>query len=402
MMPSGPNVRTQPATRPAPLHRRYRPVAAAPGRRAWPAGLLGTAVLVGCAEAWLARQGTRFNDPVSACCAFSAAEAAGAKAKGADVLFAGDSLVKHGLFPAVVSRSTGRPAYNLAVAAGPSPITYVILRRALDAGARPSAVVFDLKPSLLVGGPKYSLRAFQQVLGPREVLGLARASGNGEFAAGLFLGSLLTSYRARHDVRADVLAALDGKVSRTQTLNAIGLRNWSVNLGANVATPNPGFGGAVPESEHEALLSDRFHPHRVNDQYARATAGLLADRGINAYLLIAPLSPAVTERRRRAGTLAKYEAYVRGLQAKYPGLTVLDASAAGYPASVFVDPIHLDARGASTLSADVAEVLRGDAPSKALPASRWVTLPPYREVAAGVTLEDVEHSRERLGVAPFR
>ena len=71
---------------------------------------------------------------------------------------------------------------------------------------------------------------------------------------------------------------------------------------------------------------------------------------------------------------------------------MLDARESGYPASVFVDPIHLDSRGTLALSADVAAVLRDDLdrPGEPRPPKRWVRLPDYRERPWPADLEDVE------------
>jgi len=62
-----------------------------------------------------------------------------------DVLCFGDSQMKFGIAPHVVAARTGRPAYNLAIVGGQPPASYFLLRRALEAGARPSAVLFDLQ-----------------------------------------------------------------------------------------------------------------------------------------------------------------------------------------------------------------------------------------------------------------
>jgi hypothetical protein len=114
----------------------------------------------------------------------------------------------------------------------------------------------------------------------------------------------------------------------------------------------------------------------------------------------------VHERRRRSGSDAKYDAFLRSLQDRYPALTVLDARDAAFPASVFVDPIHLDIRGALALSASVADVLRGDLdPARsALPADskRWVRLAAFRERPRPEALEDVELSRARIGASTRR
>lgn len=387
-------------------HRRFRlehetrPTDARPrARTALPLGLFGMLALVAVLEGAVERGGPRFQDPVSYSWSFSA-RAAGEWAPGADVLCLGDSLVKHGLAPAVIEDVTGRRAVNLAVAAGPSPVTEALLRRALDAGARPSALVFDLKPGLLAGGPRYPLRYWPEALNLPGLIALVRQSGGGSFAAELALSAAIPSFRHRHEIRGDLSAALRGESGPFLAINAVCRRNWEVNAGANIATPRPGYTGVVSEAQHEKYLSRNFFAHRVYAEYARRVVALAAGRGIKTYLLIPPEVPRLHERRTVTGAGEKYSAFVRSLQALRPALTVIDARDSGYPASVFVDPIHLDARGAVAFSADVAAVLRRDLddPHTPLPSKRWLRLPPFRDRPLPEGLEDVEHSRERLGI----
>ncbi len=112
-------------------------------------------------------RGARFLDPVASCWALAARDAT-THAPGRDVLLIGDSLVKHGLAPALLDQTAGSNSYNLAIAAGPAPATEALLRHALAAGVRPRAVVFDLKAGLLAGGPRYSLRQWPHVLDPLD------------------------------------------------------------------------------------------------------------------------------------------------------------------------------------------------------------------------------------------
>ncbi len=62
---------------------------------------------------------------------------------------------------------------------------------------------------------------------------------------------------------------------------------------------------------------------------------------------------------------------------------------------MFADKVHLDRQGGATFSADVAAIVRRrlDDPSRA---PRWVELPPYRDVATGVPVEDFTESRHAL------
>ena len=384
-------------------HHRFQPTSEG-GRRAaggLPAGLLGMLALVAAVETTVATRGARFVESVLFASHFSA-RAVREKAPGCEVLCLGDSLVKHGLAPRVIGEVTGRRAYNISTPGSTVVVTHALFRRALDAGSRPLAVVFDLKPSMMVGGPHYTLRLLSEALTPREALDLCLSVRSGSFAAEFYLSSYLITYRRRPEIRNDIVAAFLGKSHSFCDENRVCERNWTVNDGANISNQRPGYAGTVTDAEHGHLISHGFFAHRLHAEYARRLVALAADRGIPAYLVLPPFVRDLEGRRRQTGAEPKYEAYVRSLQDHFPGLTVLDARDTGYPPSVFVDPIHLDKRGALALSDDVANVLRVDLDRKGEPPppKRWVRLPAYRERPVPPDLEDVELSRARLGLKP--
>jgi hypothetical protein len=59
------------------------------------------------------------------------------------VLVPGDSQVECGHQPPLLARRPGRPVANLAVVVGQAAATFALFERALQAGARPHAVVVD-------------------------------------------------------------------------------------------------------------------------------------------------------------------------------------------------------------------------------------------------------------------
>jgi hypothetical protein len=353
--------------------------------------------LVATVEAFVARDVLDFSDPVSLSWRM-AAEDARDVAPGRPILCVGDSLVKHGLIPRVIASRSGRGAVNLAVAQGPAPATFFLLRRALEAGARPSAVVVDFKPSVLAGGPRYNVRYWQEILAPRECLELARSARGASLLAEVALGRLLPSFRARHEVRSNLLAALRGESDPLGGINRTCRRNWTLNDGANVAARNPAFAGEVGPDDAKRYLTHAFRCHRVNAEYIGRLLALAGSRGIRVYWLLPPLAPRLQDRRERDGAEAGYVRFVRSLQARHPSVTVLDARHAGYDHTLFVDASHLDGRGAYTLSRDVADALRRDLSGPVATGPRWIDLPAYRDCPAEVALEDVEQSRRAVGV----
>ncbi len=405
-----PNVGTASNSREAGLapraipHRGFREKLAGPElRRGFgarlPWGVAGMLLLIGLIEFSIARAGSIFFDTICYSWSFSA-RALPFEAPRSEIILMGDSLMKHGVVASVIEAGTERRTYNLATAAGPAPITGFLLERLLKTGARPRAIVFDLKPSMLAASPRYRIRQWQEILTTGEAVAYARQAGSVKFAVELFLGRLLPSLRARHDIRSELAAALQGKVSPNRRANDICARHWAVNAGSHVVPPNPAFNGRLTEQQQMDVLSHRFKLHRVNASAARGIARLAATHGIHLYLLVPPFSPEVIERRGQTGVDKEYEEFLHGLQAQNPAMTIVDARLSGYPASVFVDATHLDGRGAVSLSRDVAAVLKQDLASDAgsIPEGRWLRLPSYSEAPQGLAIEDTERSRQLLGI----
>src|SRR5690242_11471473 len=113
-----------------------------------PAGLLGMLCLVGAVERWVSHHSYDFTHPEL--WDWKAASAAAQKiAPKCEILCLGDSLLKVGFLPKVLEHHTGKSSHNMAVFAGQAPGSYFLLRRALESGARPKAVVVDFKPTIL-------------------------------------------------------------------------------------------------------------------------------------------------------------------------------------------------------------------------------------------------------------
>ncbi len=69
--------------------------------------------------------------------------AKGRAATGAEVLCFGDSQVKTGIAAVALEARLDRPVYNLGMMAATPAGSYFVFKRALDAGARPRAIVLD-------------------------------------------------------------------------------------------------------------------------------------------------------------------------------------------------------------------------------------------------------------------
>jgi hypothetical protein len=264
-----------------------------------------------------------------------------------------------------------------------------MLRRALEAGARPRAVVIDYKPAMLAGRPRDFGRNWPELLNISECLELSWAARDATFFASATLAMLFPSVRARHDIRLNIALACQGRgsVFRADTLRY--WRHWLVNQGGQVTAPNPDFSGEVSPEIQRRLMSHTFWCDRVNAKYVKKFLTLARDCGIKVFWLLPPVSPAVQREREKSGAEDGHLRFVRAAQKQYPELIVVDGRHSGYRNSVFIDPLHLDSRGACALSVELAEVFdeygRGGVSSP-----RWINLPAYRPRATSLALEPIE------------
>ncbi len=368
-----------------------------------PWGALGTIGLIVAIECAVARNWLDFSDPVSLSWTYSV-RAAETQAPGSDVLCLGDSLVKHGLIPSVIEHVSGRRTVNLSAARAPALMTYSVFQRALEAGARPSAIVIDAKPAVQLGGPEFNARGWQGVVTVRDALELLEMTRNTSFVASTLMGRLLPSLRSRLEVQSCLLAALRGETDRLHSINRVLWRNWTVNRGANIVSADRLYRGEVtPEVERE-LYPGLFYVDPANARAIERLVQLAGDHGIPVFWVLFPVCENLQSLRDRSGAEAQYEQFVRDIQARHPGvLTVLDARRAAYPAALFADATHLNCRGAIALSRTVAAAIDPrPSPRPALVDSGWINLdlPTDRPARFAVPLEDLEQSRSILNISP--
>ena len=366
--------------------------ALARGRVPW--GLIGMLGMLWAVEAFVGRNALRFMD-VSELDWMSSGRAAVSKAGRFDVLAFGDSMLKFGIAPRVIEAKLGRTVYNFAMLDGKPSLAYIVFRRAIEAGARPSAVLIDHSPEAL-NQPAWHLLTNPHwnalLLGPREAWDVSRTFHDREFFGRMVVARLLPSYRCRGQVRANIMAALQGKAGPNLENNGPLRRNWQVNRGGILLPKQPAFQGDIPPGFAGDLLNDQCAIQPENAHYVRALLRLAAEQKVPVYWLLPPNAPRLIAHRDGNGVHAKMDRFIRGLQANFPNLTVIDARHSGYRNDVFVDPVHLDRDGAIALSSDVAEVL-GRRLDGSGPVPRWVELPSYRDRPVAVALEDVDGSR---------
>lgn len=361
-----------------------------------PHGFLGMLALVLGCELAIARQGISLLNVQPAMFRF-AARAAEREAPHCDILCLGDSLVKLGLVPRLLEAELGRSTYNLALIAGQPPSSYFLLRRALEAGARPSAVVVNFKANCLSYPPWVNVRQWCEIGGLRDCLELAWAAPDAHVSGTILTDWLLPSFQSRDQLRSWILAALAGQSGASYSETVPYWHNWSANQGAQIMPKNP-VGRTDPKLlEKSIYYPDQWWCDPVNARYLQRFLKLARTHNIPVFWLLAPIQPCVQAKREQNGLDERYMKLVQRALAKFPNLFIIDGRHSGYEPDVFIDFSHLDRDGAAALSAGVASVLRDHFTRGSDRESRMVALPAYEAPRTGSELEDLAQSRLALG-----
>ncbi len=347
-------------------------------------GMLGLVLLV---ESFIARNETSFRNPWGWDW-FLTDKAARRQVKDCDVLCFGDSLMKFGVAPRVIEQRADLKTYNLAVSAGQVPGSYFLLRRALESGAKPRAVILDTIPHLLAEGLGSNAMIWPELVSMRDCLELSLRARDADFFAATSLAKLLPSVRDRAEIRTSILAAFRGEPPPIKGGIGTCIRNWKVNRGAQVMAHNANRPPGDVEGFGSALFPDSWRANPLNTHYLREFFRLAESHNIQVYWLLPPLGEEVQRRREAKGRDAEYGAFVDAVRSKHPRVIVLDARRAGYGDAVHIDPIHLDSLGASSLSRDLATILRREPDGL----TSWIELPKYREPPSNVPVEDLERT----------
>ncbi len=359
-----------------------------------PLGFLGMIAIIVGTESLVATHPITFMDHNALSWSYANAQTK-TSVVSAEVLCLGDSRVKFGLVPRVFEAATGMSTFNLAVTGGPAPSSYYLLRRALDSGAKPTAVIVDFDDKLLEEEPigHKALAPWAELLTAREAWDLGSRLNEPEFAPGILVRQLLPTLRNRFELRNIVVKALRGRGPGTKEASRAALRNWMVNQGAQVSMkrtfkvpPEP------PPPPH--FVEGTWSANPQNVLFVERFLTLAEQRGIPVYWLLTPRCPGVQTWRDWYGGEGRFARFAASFLVRFPHVTILDARHSGYGDDVFIDTVHLDRDGALPLSAAVAAAMQ---PKAGLGAqSRWITLPQFQPDRGRVTVEDFEESRLAL------
>ena len=332
-----------------------------------PVGLVCTLCMVTAVESLVASAPVELSDYMSLSWRASALRA---RTTRSDVICLGDSLVKVGLLPNEIERGSGYSVENLAVFGGQACSSFFLLRRALESGCRPSAVLVDFEPNLLAAVPKSSAPYWADLLDARDAVDLVWHTRDVPLVTRASLAWLLPSHKGREVIRRSIRHALAGAADPEWTERRELVRNWTVNRGAHIVT-DPSRTSPTAAVRNDGPSVANWAPSRINRLYLRRLINLAAANDVTLCWVLPPTTPSYQEHRRRIGVTQRYERMIHDFQSQYPGLIALDARSLALDDSFFRDRIHLNQRGAVALSAAVATAL-----SRASTGSRWIALAP--------------------------
>lgn len=363
-----------------------------PCPRSLPWGLLGMIAVVIAVESFAARHENGLFLRIDAWSWKQTGKRAERAALKSRVVCLGDSLVQVGVASPIIETETGLSTCNLAISGGQAASSYFLLRRVLDAGGRPDALVLDFFPRHLQSSPLLGLDPWVSLTRLGEVIDLARTGRDVEFLGRVALAKILPTVRLRPEVRANVLAALRGEDQGDKHhVPPFLRRNMEVNRGGLLCPSTPALDKDL-NAWSKTYFPARWSCHPIHERYIERLLSLAESRRIRVFWLLPPLQPALQERCERSGFDARHVEFVRRYQARYANVTVLDGRHARYDPRVFFDPHHLARDGAAIFSTDVASTVRRGIESDP-PLPHWVDLPSFGERPIDGPLEDVEQSR---------
>ena len=355
------------------------------GRAAAPRGLLGMIGILILLESFLNGHDLNFTAPWDWDWRTTGKLTARRQGK-ADILLFGDSLMKFGVMPKVIQQRSGRSAYNFALHTGQTSSSYFMLRRVLDAGNHPQAVVLELTPHMFAHDTATNARLWPEMLTLAECFDLARTMRSPDFFAATMLGHLVPSIKERHDIRAFIHASFLGQPTgpwRDQIPSY--RRNWKQNQGAQLMPD--GASPPIDPVHWEQSLYREWRPDPVNLAYLHRFLKLARSAQVPVIWLLPPNQPSILARTEASGYDAAYTRFVTQIAAQYAGVTVLDARRSGFEPAEFNDGIHLKRPGALRISVAIGDLLRDH-----LPVGGWVKLDAGAPRPIESPIEDVGQS----------
>lgn len=361
-------------------------------RSPWPLGLLGMAAILFATEGYVARRNIDLGT-MEAIEWRLTGRAIKKHATKAEILCFGTSLSRIGISPLILEERTGHPTYNLALSGSQPYGSYLMLRHALDAGAKPKAIVVEFKWTAIANDPIGLERILPEVASLGECARMAWDLRNASFLGRIALVAEMPSFRCREEIRKNLLAAIKGEQPIRNEQWVTANRNMKVNKGAH-HTPKVPYDGSINAADTNFFRAE-WKCDPVNELHIHEFLELAASRGIPVFLLVPPVSPAMQAKLDEIGTSARYTKFLDGLLARHAGVTAFDARGSKYPLDAFYDSSHLNRVGTADLSNALSDALKSrlDGPA---PPTRWVALAPYAGGVGSQKIEDFMNSYEHI------
>jgi hypothetical protein len=339
-------------------------------RRPW--GFVGMLALVWCVEASLDHHRRSFQDMASVSWEQSG-RAAVRKARKNSVLIFGDSLLKFGIHPEVFRTHTGKSSYNLCVNSGNPATSYLLLRRVVEKGARPSAVLIDFEPNIAAHDPFIDPNLWAELVTPLECLRLAWTMGDASFFGRTTTARMLSSLRYRFPLRARVSARLEGVEPSKAGLAGSLAVHAEANRGS-ILVPHADRPSIAVDTSNPVFFPRGWHCSRLNGHFVKRFFELAASRDVPVFWVMTPYTRTIQAHRERLGQDADFTQFAESVRRRFPNVTIIDCRRLELDEDQFWDgTVHLDERGASSLTSLIAMGLqRSIGTTRRAP---WVVLP---------------------------
>jgi hypothetical protein len=357
-----------------------------------PLGLLGMIVLVSAIEGTIARRDDLTNG-YAADWKHTGAMIRHKEVTGASILCFGTSLTKMGVSARVMEETLQEPVYNLALNAAQPFACYSMLRQALEAGARPRAIVVDFMWISLAREYSFNERLIPELATLGDCIGFAATVRDSSFLGRLAVARLVPSYLRRLEIRDNITAAVRGEKPNRVLDQWVRVSNSKANRGSVHLDKKIDYSEMLIDPA-DFDLDWKCPPS--SEIYVEKFLALAASHNIRVFWLVPPMSPLVQNHLNQTGIQARFDQLVKSIQARHPDISVLDFSRSSYPMSAFFDVKHLNRDGAVALSRDLAVALKSELNNPASSSSAWVRFPDYRPDPAASRIEDVKVTLARL------
>lgn len=221
---------------------------------------------------------------------------------------------------------------------GQAPATYFLLKRALEAGAKPTSILVEYHPTTLSEDPWSAKGFWPDLLNFQESVDLGWSGRDATFLASTVLAHNVPSVKDRSHIQTMVLEALAGRNATMCASTLTSMRNRNINRGAFVMPGDVGFQGKVGENYQAAFFGKPWSCTSLNASYIRRFLELASARNIQIYWVLPPFAPELQEKREQSDNVALYTTFVRQWMAAFPNLIVLDAEHSNFAAKVFTTP----------------------------------------------------------------